>query len=64
MHLELLKIAAELAEREKGRPNYVSLRRSVSTAYYALFHAVADLCAKQLVGHYRHCRHSTTFTDR
>jgi hypothetical protein len=50
MH-DLLDIAADLARREQaGRPRQASLRRAVSTAYYALFHALAHLCANQLVG--------------
>ena len=53
MHEQLLEIASELANRERGPPRSVSLKRSVSTAYYALFHAVAAFCATQLVGAYR-----------
>src|SRR5258708_1560887 len=34
----LLEQARHLAHREKTRPRQASLRRSVSTAYYALFH--------------------------
>jgi hypothetical protein len=32
------------------RPKEVYLRRAVSDAYYALFHALALLCADQLIG--------------
>lgn len=46
---DLLDIAKSLAEREKGRPKHTSLRRAVSTAYYALFHAVAERCAGTLI---------------
>jgi hypothetical protein len=42
---ELLNIAVDLAQRDSGRPKQTSLRRSVSTAYYALFHALAEFCA-------------------
>jgi uncharacterized protein (UPF0332 family) len=35
---DLLEQAKHLANREKKRPRQVSLRRAVSTAYYALFH--------------------------
>jgi uncharacterized protein (UPF0332 family) len=35
---QLLEQAHHLAMREKTRPRQVSLRRAVSTAYYALFH--------------------------
>jgi hypothetical protein len=34
----------------KGRPTQVTLRRAVSTAYYALFHALAGNCADMLIG--------------
>jgi uncharacterized protein (UPF0332 family) len=34
----LLEQASSLANLEKGRPRQASLRRAVSTAYYALFH--------------------------
>src|SRR5260221_12717514 len=34
----LLEQARHLANREKKRPRQASLRRAVSTAYYALFH--------------------------
>src|SRR5712692_5365690 len=35
---DLLEQARHLANREKKRPRQASLRRAVSTAYYALFH--------------------------
>ncbi len=35
---DLLEQAQPLAQREPKRPRQASLRRSVSTAYYALFH--------------------------
>ena len=47
---ELIAIARDLARREPGRPKSESLRRVVSSAYYALFHALALLCADSLVG--------------
>lgn len=47
---DLLSLADELANRDSGRPRQASLRRAVATAYYALFHALAKLCADQLVG--------------
>lgn len=53
MYAEFLQIALELANREAGRPRYVSRSRAVSTAYYALFHALAEFCARQLVGAWR-----------
>jgi hypothetical protein len=51
MHDDLLDIAADLARREQaGRRRQASLRRAISTAYYGLFHALAYLCANELVG--------------
>jgi uncharacterized protein (UPF0332 family) len=51
IHDDLLEIADDLARREKaGRPKQASLRRAISTAYYAVFHALAYLCADRLVG--------------
>jgi hypothetical protein len=47
---DLLVLAGELARREKGRPKQVSLRRAAATAYYAVFHALAHMCADSLVG--------------
>lgn len=51
MHDDLLDIAADLARLEEGKPRQTSLRRAVSSAYYALFHALAALCANKLVGY-------------
>jgi hypothetical protein len=39
---DLLEQAAFLAGREPGSPKQASLRRAVSTAYYALFHLLID----------------------
>jgi hypothetical protein len=50
MHDDLLDIAIQLARLDPGRPRQASLRRAVSTAYYAVFHALADCCADELVG--------------
>ena len=47
---DLIELARETARRDPGRPKSVSLRRSVSSAYYALFHALAHLCADELIG--------------
>ena len=38
-----------LATKEKSRPKQASLRRSVSAAYYALFHLLVDAAARRLV---------------
>jgi len=50
IHDDLLELADHLAHREAGRPKQVSLRRAIATAYYAIFHALAHLCADALVG--------------
>ena len=47
---DLIELARELARRDTGRPKSVSLRRSASSAYYAMFHTLAYLCADQLIG--------------
>ena len=39
-----------LATADKGRPRSASLRRAVSTAYYAVFHAICRACADRLIG--------------
>ena len=49
MQDDLLDIAGRLAQLEDGKPRQASLRRAISTAYYALFHALARLCADELV---------------
>lgn len=38
---DLLEQARHLANREPKRPKQASLRRAVSTAYYALFHLLS-----------------------
>jgi len=51
MHRELLAIARDLAARgDIGPPRQASLARSVSSAYYALFHAVAWFIANETIG--------------
>ena len=39
---DLLEQARHLANRERTRPRQASLRRAVSSAYYALFHLLID----------------------
>ena len=48
----LLDIADDLARGSgrRGRPRQAQLARAVSTAYYALFHALANCCADTLAG--------------
>ena len=51
---DLIRIAGLLASGtaggNRGRPRQAELRRAVSTAYYALFHALALCCANMVVG--------------
>ncbi len=47
---DLIVQASQLATREKGKPKQASLRRAVSTAYYALFHFLIDSTCKHLLG--------------
>lgn len=51
---DLLRIARQLASGDlrsgRGRPPQAELRRAVSTAYYAMFHALARCAADMLVG--------------
>ncbi len=47
---DLLELSRELLVREAGRPKQASLRRAVSTAYYAVFHALTHECINQTVG--------------
>jgi uncharacterized protein (UPF0332 family) len=46
---DLLEQANHLARREKGKPKQASLRRAVSTAYYAVFH----LLVAEAVGNWK-----------
>jgi uncharacterized protein (UPF0332 family) len=46
---DLLEQAAHLARKEPRRPKQASLRRAVSTAYYALFHALTGHACRFLV---------------
>ena len=50
MKQQLLDTARYLANRSRRRPQQADLRRAVSTAYYAIFHALAECCANMLVG--------------
>lgn len=44
-------LAAKLLVRSgSGKPKQANLRRATSTAYYAMFHALAHCCADLLVG--------------
>lgn len=50
MYGELFAIARELAMRDAGRPKKESLARAISTAYYAVFHALAEFCSREMIG--------------
>jgi hypothetical protein len=49
-YTDWIEQAEYLASKEDGRPKEASLRRSVSTAYYALFHELNRTVANALVG--------------
>lgn len=52
----LLHTAKLLAEIDPKRPSDANLRRAISTAYYAVFDALARACADTLIGRGRHPR--------
>ena len=62
---EFIRIARHLASggagRRRGRPRQADLRRAVSAAYYAMFHALARSCANTLVGSTRASRDQTAW---
>ena len=51
---ELIGLGRELAagkrKRHRGTPRQADLRRAVSSAYYAMFHALCTICARSLAG--------------
>jgi hypothetical protein len=47
---DLLEQAYDLANKEPTNPKQASLRRAVSTAYYAQFHLLIDRWGRQQVG--------------
>ena len=49
LHDDLLKQARMLAQHEPKRPKQASLRRSVSAAYYALFHLLTSAASDRLI---------------
>ena len=46
---DLLAQAGILAHQGAGRPNQASVRRSISTAYYACFHLLTGAAAREVV---------------
>ncbi|WP_156098551.1 hypothetical protein [Thermopetrobacter sp. TC1] len=55
---ELVKTAEQILKTagEGGRPRQASLRRAISTAYYAVFHALCRMCADAFAGTTREAR--------
>ena len=49
LHSDLIEQAEHLAKREPTKPRQASLRRAVSTAYYAVFHMLIGDAALKLV---------------
>lgn len=47
----------------KNNPSQAKLRRAVSTAYYAVFHALARTCADELVGRQRAKRSNKAWVE-
>jgi hypothetical protein len=48
---DLLDLADHLSRKEPRKPRQASLRRAVSTAYYALFHLLIEDAIKRWSGH-------------
>lgn len=49
-HEDLLSLARRILEQEGAKPSQASLRRAVSTVYYAQFHFLARAGADLLIG--------------
>lgn len=47
---DLLVTARQLAKARPSKPRQADLRRAISTAYYAAFHALAHECGDRFVG--------------
>ena len=50
LETRLITTARDLCRRTGRRPRDAFMRRAVSTAYYAIFHALCRLCADKLIG--------------
>lgn len=46
----LMNVAISLVPTGRGRPDQAALRRSVSTAYYAVFHKLIERSSDEIVG--------------
>ena len=64
---DLIRIARQLASgavgNSRGRPRQAELRRAISAAYYALFHALAQCCADRLAGSTRANRNESAWSQ-
>ena len=49
LHDDLLAVAGELARLDASKPRQATLRRAISTAYYAVFHMLLDEAVAALV---------------
>ena len=49
LHGDLLRLASILTRHEKRRPKQSTLRRAISTAYYALFHLLVHEATGRMV---------------
>jgi uncharacterized protein (UPF0332 family) len=47
---DLVRVAAILVDSNARRPSQASLKRAVSSLYYALFHSLAQSCADSFIG--------------
>jgi len=60
---DLTVTARHLAKARPSKPRQADLRRAVSTAYYAVFHALAHECADRLVGTNKASRSAQAWTQ-
>jgi len=60
---DLLVTASNLAKRQRRKSRQADLRRAVSTAYYAVFHALAHECADRFVGTNQASRSTRAWTQ-
>ena len=58
---DLIITARQLAQLHERRPRQSDLRRAISSAYYALFHGLAEASADRLIGATPTARQSTAW---
>ena len=58
---DLLHTARDLLAVSGGKPRQANLHRATSTAYYAMFHALAGCAADLLIGGTNSARHKDTW---